>query len=162
MKTGFYTGRFQPFHLGHLSAVKQALEEVDFLHIGIGSAQYKNTEENPFSAEDREKYIRASLLENEILEDQFEINLIPDIHNNSKWPAHVQRLVPSFDVIFVGEEGVVKKLFETYTNIPVKIVKKEVDICATDIRKMMKKNEGWEKYLPPACTEHLKEIDTKC
>ncbi len=155
MKTGFYAGRFQPFHLGHLSAVKQALEEVDFLHIGIGSAQYKDTEENPFSAEDREKYIRASLLENGISEDQFKITPIPDIHDNPKWPAHVQSLVPHFDVIFVGEEGLVKELFETYTNIPVKIVKKEIDICATDIRKMMKEGDDWKKWVPKACENYL-------
>ena len=94
MKTGFYTGRFQPFHLGHLSAINQALDEVDFLYIGIGSAQYNHTVDNPFTAEERTNYIRKSLLENEISKDQFEIIPIPDIHSNSDWPAHVQNLVP--------------------------------------------------------------------
>lgn len=158
MSIGLYIGRFQPFHLGHLSAVKQALKKVDFLHIGIGSAQYKKTEENPFSAEDRERCIRDSLIENGISEDQFKITAIPDIHDNSNWPAHVQNLVPHFDMLFVGDDGLVKKLFEGYTNIPVKIVKHEIDICATDIRKMMKENGDWEKWVPKSCIEKLSEL----
>lgn len=159
MKIGFYTGRFQPFHKGHLSAIQQAFKEVDFLHIGIGSSQYSHLSKNPFTAEERKIYIKDSLLEAGIPENRFRVRLIPDIHNNPEWPAHVQKLIPSFDVIFVGENGLVKKLFETYTNIPVKIIKKEVNICATDIRKMMAENGDWKKWVPPACADYLKEID---
>ena len=158
-KGGFYTGRFQPFHLGHLSAVRQALSEVDFLIIGIGSAQYHHTPENPFSSEERAEYIKEALLKNEIPEDKFEIIPITDIHSNPDWPAHVQSLVPKFDIVFVGDDGIVKELFETHTDIPVKIVKKEVDICATDIRKAMLKNEDWEKHLSPSVADYIKKIN---
>jgi nicotinamide-nucleotide adenylyltransferase len=157
MSIGFFIGRFQPFHLGHLSAVKQALMQVDFLIIGIGSAQYSNTSDNPFTAEEREKMIRAALLENEISEDQFRIIPIPDIHDNPKWPAHVQGLVGDFEVVFVGEENLAKELFETYTDIPVKIVKKEINICATDIRKMIKERGDFSKYISNSTKEFIKE-----
>ena len=159
MKKGFFTGRFQPFHLGHLSAVKQALQKVDFLYIGIGSAQYSHTSDNPFTAEERKEMIEKALMENGITENQFKIIPIPDIHSNPDWPAHVQNLVPTFDTVFVGDDGLVKELFETHTDIPVKIVKKEVDISATEIRKKMMEGGDWKKYLSKSTVGHLEKID---
>lgn len=159
MSTGLYNGRFQPFHSGHLSAIRQALKEVDILIIGIGSAQYSHTPDNPFTAEERVKYIKDSLLESGIDENQFKIIPIPDIHSNPDWPVHVQKLAPPFDVVFAGDDGLVKELFEKYTDIPVKNVKKEVDICATDIRKMMMERDNWKEWIPKACADYLEEID---
>ena len=159
MKKGFFTGRFQPFHLGHLSAVRQALQEVDFLYIGIGSVQYSHTSDNPFETEERKEMIQKALVENEITEKQFEIIPIPDIHSDPEWPAHVQNLVPPFDVVFVGDDGLVKELFETHTDIPVKIVKKEIDISATEIRKAMLENGDWKKYLSDSTVKYLEKID---
>jgi len=57
MTTGLFIGRFQPFHLGHLSDIKDALKEVDELVIAIGSSQHSGTKENPFSTEERIKMI---------------------------------------------------------------------------------------------------------
>lgn len=159
LNIGFYTGRFQPFHLGHLSAVKQALNEVNFLYIGIGSAQYSHEEYNPFTTEERIEIIQKALLEKGISDDSFKIIPIPDIHDNAAWPAHVQSLVPPFDIVFVGDDGLVKELFEKYTEIPVKIVKKEIDICATDIRKAIINNKDWKKYLCDSTVEYLEKID---
>ena len=53
----------------------------------------------------------------------------------------------------------VKELFEKYTAIPVTIVKKEVDICATTIRKKMKEGGDFEKYLSKSTIEHLEKMD---
>ena len=159
LSTGFYTGRFQPFHLGHLSAVKQALKKVDFLYIGIGSAQYSHEQYNPFSTEERMEIIQKALLEKGISDNLFKIIPIPDIHDNAAWPTHVQNLVPSFDIVFVGDDGLVKELFEKYTEIPVEIVKKEINICATDIRNAVINNEDWKKYLCNSTIEYLEKID---
>lgn len=158
MKTGFYTGRFQPFHLGHLSAIRQALGVVDFLYIGIGSSQYSNEKYNPFTLKERAEIIKRALEENGIAKDT-EIIGIPDIHNNNKWPGHVRNLVPSFDILFVGDNGLVKELFEKHTDIPVKVVDKEIDICATDIRKAITKNKDWKKYLSKSTANYLEEIN---
>jgi nicotinamide-nucleotide adenylyltransferase len=159
MKTGFYTGRFQPFHLGHLSAIEQALKKVDFLYIGIGSAQYSHAEYNPFSVEERTEIIQKALDEKGISDDRFKMIPIPDIHDNAAWPAHVKSLVPPFDIVFVGDDGLVKELFEKYTDIPVEIVKKEIDICATDIRNAIVNNGDWKKYLCGSTVGYLEKID---
>jgi len=50
---GLYIGRFQPFHNGHLQAVKSILREVDELVIMVASAQLSHSETNSFTAGER-------------------------------------------------------------------------------------------------------------
>lgn len=156
MSNGLYIGRFQPFHLGHLSAVKQALEQVDRLIIGIGSSQYHHTPENPFTGHERQKMIESALQE-EGIESKCQIFLIPDLHQPEKWVEHVISLIPPFDMVFVGNEGVVKELFEE-KGILVKTVKKEFDISATHLRKQMKENGAWQKNTPLSMIDYLEVI----
>ena len=156
MSTGLYIGRFQPFHLGHLSAIQQALNKVDELIIGIGSAQYHHTPENPFTVEERQKMIEINLKEAGIWE-KCRIYHIPDIHNDQKWVEHVQNIIPSFESVFVGEEGLVKDLFEK-AKIPVKIVQKEVSISATAIRKALAEGGEWKGHLSPSVVQFLEFI----
>ena len=59
--TALFIGRFQPFHEGHLSVVKRALRDNDFLLIGIGSAEEDYLPDNPFTAGERWEMIRAAL-----------------------------------------------------------------------------------------------------
>ena len=58
---GFLIGRFQPFHLGHLEAIKFALAKVEHLHVGIGSSNKSHEERNPFTADERKKMILSSI-----------------------------------------------------------------------------------------------------
>ena len=46
---GSIVGRFQPFHNGHLKLLQNILKQVKFLKIGIGSSQFSNLPDNPFS-----------------------------------------------------------------------------------------------------------------
>jgi len=59
---GILVGRFQPFHLGHLSAVRDASREVDELVIVIGSSQKSHEFRNPFTAGERIEMIRETLI----------------------------------------------------------------------------------------------------
>ena len=63
MTTGLYVGRFQPFHLGHLEAVRYILTQVDDLVIVVGSAQHSHTMEDPFTGGERITMIRLALRE---------------------------------------------------------------------------------------------------
>lgn len=156
-RTGLFIGRFQPFHLGHLSAVKQALQQVDFLTIGIGSSQYSNTQQNPYTAEQRKKMIELSLQEAGIKEGRYEVKFIPDIHDNLKWPTHVKTITPHFEVLFLSNHGLVDQLFKKYMPEVKRVyLKHEVDISATRIREMMKKGNNWEKWVSEKVANHLK------
>ena len=55
---GLLIGRFQPFHNGHLYLIKEALQSVDRLIIGIGSSNVQN-EDNPFDYETRKEMIQT-------------------------------------------------------------------------------------------------------
>lgn len=158
IRRGFYTGRFQPFHLGHLSAVKQALKKVDKLYIAIGSSQYAHEEYNPFTAEERTKMIKLCLEENE-LANRCEIFQIPDIHDNEKWPTHVREIVPPFDTVFIGNNGLVKELFEKYDDAQVIEVEHEVEVSATKIRYAIVQGLDWEKHVSPKVAEYIRKID---
>jgi nicotinamide-nucleotide adenylyltransferase len=157
-KVGFYTGRFQPFHLGHLSAVKQALKQVDKLYIAIGSSQYDHEEYNPFTAEERADMIRLTLEEKGLL-DRCEIFELPDIHDDDRWTAHVRKTVPPFDIVFVGNNGLVKELFDKFDTAKVIEVDHEVNISATKIRCAMNRGVEWEIHVSPKVAEYIKKID---
>ena len=59
MKKGLILGRFQPFHLGHLSVIQEILNEQIEPIICIGSAQKGNTKDNPFTTVERKTMIKA-------------------------------------------------------------------------------------------------------
>lgn len=158
MKAGLLTGRFQPFHLGHLSAVKQALAQVDKLYIAIGSSQYAHEEYNPFTAEERAEMIKLTLEENG-LADKCEIFLVPDIHDDEKWPTHVREIVPPFEDVFIGNNGIVKELFEAEGKASIIEVEHEVEVSATKIRCAIVRGLDWERHVSPKVAEHIRKID---
>lgn len=159
-KVGLYIGRFQPFHLGHLSMARRILEQVDHLIIGVGSAQYFNEKSNPFTFEERKKMIELTLEELKIEEVASCHTIIPilDIHDNEKWPSHVQETIGEFNQIFVGDNGVVKELFEKHTNIPVKLLEELIEIRASKIRDQITKKGNWSKYLTLKTAQYLEKI----
>jgi nicotinamide-nucleotide adenylyltransferase len=60
-KIGLYIGRFQPFHNGHLSVVRQMSKEMDHGYIVVGSADKSEENANPFTFRDRGLMIKRVL-----------------------------------------------------------------------------------------------------
>lgn len=58
-----YVGRFQPFHLGHMQTIVDALEQSEEIILGLGSVSETRTQKNPFLYEERVRMIRASFSE---------------------------------------------------------------------------------------------------
>ena len=145
-----YIGRFQPFHLGHLDAVKQCFDFADSVIIGIGSSQYQNQPDNPFSAQLRTEMIKRSLEEAKIAPDLVTIILIPDIQNDEKWVSHVEKLAPGFGPVMTGSAHV-QKLFKPVHSVhPIITPKFNLKISGTEVRRRMRTHEEWRNLVPNA------------
>lgn len=158
MSTGLFIGRFQPFHLGHLDALKQALAGNDRIIIGIGSAEDNYTEDNPFTAGERFEMIEATLNAQGIKKEKYVIIPIRNIRNFSLWASHVKLLCPSFETLYTGSH-IVKELFIKHaTDIRVVDIKFKREIHATDIRaKILAGDKSWEKLVPKEVAVYLKK-----
>jgi len=154
---GLFIGRFQPYHLGHHEVVKRILEEVDELIIGIGSAQESHSIENPFTAGERVLMISRALDE---LGVRKKVYIIPleDIYRNSLWVAHVCSMVPSFDVVYTNNPLVYRLFKEAGFRVLKPAMVNRTEYHGTEIRRKMLEGEDWEKYLPKAVVEVIREI----
>lgn len=152
-----FIGRFQPFHNGHLKVVQDLSEEFSEVIIGIGSSQYGNKQDNPFTADERKKMIEESL--KNIDAKIFKIILIPDIHNPPKWVDHVLSIFSDFDVV-ISNNSLTKQLFSDkgYTVKETPLYNKE-KYSGKEIRKRMIMSEQWEDLVSPEVVKIIAEID---
>lgn len=157
MKKGLFIGRFQPFHLGHLSAVSYALKYVDVLVIAIGSSQHGHTPKNPFTARERERIIRASLKEAGIKKSRYKICRVPDIGNDAKWPGHTLACTGRVDVVFT-RSPIVRRLFKKYSTVPTITVPKKLPVSATLLRKSMRQKGPWQKDISPSAAHIIASL----
>ncbi len=156
---GLFVGRFQPFHLGHLEAIKDTLGEVDELVIAIGSAQYSHDVDDPFTAGERLVMVRTALEEAEIGCGRVWVVPVPDVHLHVMWVSAVEGYTPKFDVVY-SNEPLTRRLFMEagYEVKSIRFRKRKV-YSSTEIRGRMLKGENWERLVPKSVTEFIKEID---
>ena len=101
---GILVGRFQPFHLGHLMAVREASTEVDELILVIGSSQRSHEFRNPFTAGERIEMIRETLIaEQKIDEHRILLIPVPDIDIHYLWTYQMDLLVPRYDRVYTND-----------------------------------------------------------
>jgi len=159
MKHGLLVGRFQPFHNGHLHAVKFALKKVDMLWIAIGSAQKSHEENNPFTAGERLAMIKATLDANKINPQRWVAVPVNDANVHSLWVSQVNMLVPKYDVVFTNDPRS-SMLFKKHGKRVVKIpFLKRKFLEGTAIRQKIANDENWKTFVPKQVTEIIKEID---
>ncbi len=107
---GLFIGRFQPFHKGHFHVIKHALKQCDKLVIGIGSDNIIDNK-NPIDAKTRELIIRKSIIEWGVEDKRITIVHISDYPDNDNlWFENLCKISPKFDVLFSGNEHVIKIL----------------------------------------------------
>jgi len=156
---GLFVGRFQPFHVGHLKAVKDILKELDELVIVVGSSQYSHRVDNPFTAGERVTMIRRALEEEGISPSRYWIVPVPDVHVHMTWVAQVLGYTPKFSVVYTNEPLTRRLFIEAgYDVKPVPFYRREV-YSATEIRKRMLNGKNWEELLPSRVVKFIKEID---
>jgi nicotinamide-nucleotide adenylyltransferase len=159
MSRGLYVGRFQPFHLGHLHAVKHILSHVDEAVIVIGSAQYSHRLDNPFTAGERLTMVHRALDEARIAPSQYWLIPIRDMNVHMMWVAEVRGYTPKFDFVY-SNEPLTKRLFME-AGFPVKPIpfSKRHLYLATEIRERMLRNESWTDLVPHSVADFIREID---
>jgi nicotinamide-nucleotide adenylyltransferase len=158
-KRGLFVGRFQPFHLGHLGAIKKALEQVDELIIVVGSAEYSHSEKNPFTAGERVEMVRAALKEANVDPSKYLVVPIRDVHIHATWVPFVVSQTPKFDIVFTNE-GLTSRLFREreYRVERIPFLQRD-DYSATEIRKRILTGKNWESLVPKSVAELLVKID---
>lgn len=158
VKRGLFVGRFQPFHKGHLEAIKDVLKEVDELGVVIGSAQYSHRKDNPFTAGERVTMIRKALEEAEIPAACWWIVPVPDVHVHMVWVAEVVGYVPKFDVVY-SNDPLTKRLFleAGFKVKPFPLHKREV-YSATEIRERILNGKDWKTLVPKSVVKIIEEI----
>ena len=156
---GLYVGRFQPFHLGHLGAIKEVLEEVDELAIVIGSAQYSHNPSNPFTAGERLVMIRRALEEAKVDISKVWIVPVPDVHLHMLWVSALEGYTPKFNLVY-SNEPLTRRLFTEagYTVKSIPYYNRNI-YMSTIIREKMIKDENWTELVPKSVANFIKEID---
>lgn len=154
MKRALFLGRFQPFHKGHLVDVEKASNENDKVVIVIGSSQYSNTIDNPFSVRERGEMINRTLKANNI--SNYKITAVDDINNDDEYVEHVDKFVPEYESVYT-HNNLTKKLFgeKNYKIVWVDLIN---DISATKIRDRIINNKNWKELLPKEVVNYLEEI----
>jgi nicotinamide-nucleotide adenylyltransferase len=150
-------GRFQPIHLGHIRVINEMAKDFASVILGIGSAQYSHTLENPFTAGERVEMIQESLHEEGL--ENFYVLPIEDINEHGRWVAHVTSLVPRFAAV-VGNNPLTQQLFKEsgfkVRGTPLYDRKK---YSGTEIRNRMLARKSWKQLVPKATARIIDEIE---
>ncbi len=159
MKRALFIGRFQPFHKGHLYAVKRILEEADELIIVVGSAQMSHELDNPFTAGERIEMIRRALDAEGIDRGRYMLIPIPDAPAHTVWVSMVESQTPKFDVVYTNQPLTRRLMLEAgYEVRGIELYQRE-RYEATEIRRRILAGENWRDLVPEEVYRYLLEID---
>ena len=154
-KVGLYVGRFQPFHNGHLSIVKESLTHCARLILVIGSAQESGTEQNPFDKNLRRRCIERALGD---LNQRVIVICVDDraqVSDDSAWGEYMLKEVerqtglrPTIN--FQGKEGIRSRWFDGIDIINLEVDRNVVPVSATQVRKAILNNNytAFTKLVP--------------
>lgn len=156
---GLYVGRFQPFHLGHLDAIQNILEEVEEIVIVIGSSQYSHNIHNPFTAGERLVMIRNALEEANVDFTRIWVVPVPDVHLHMMWVSAVEGYTPKFQIVY-SNEPLTRRLFMEagykVKNIP--LFERQI-YSSTTVRERIVADENWRSLVPKSVADFITEID---
>jgi nicotinamide-nucleotide adenylyltransferase len=151
-------GRYQPFHLGHLSLAKQILSECEELVIGIGSPEANFSFNDPFTAGERITMVHETLKKHGLLMAKCYILSVPNSDNNYTWFEGIRSMIPNVTTVYSGNQFVRLLLPE---NVRVKspgFVKYKI-FNGTRIRNLIVRNGKWYDLVPMPVASFIKEID---
>lgn len=154
---GLVIGRFQPFHKGHLSVIREVLGDCDDVVVVIGSAEESHTATNPFTAGERYQMIQSSLT----LEERARVHMIPirDVNRYAAWVNHVESYVPPFDVVYSNSD-LTRSLFSEAGYAVKKTRAYDMSrYSGTEIRRRIATGEKWQTLVPAPVAGMIEALD---
>ncbi|MBW6462311.1 MAG: adenylyltransferase/cytidyltransferase family protein [DPANN group archaeon] len=157
MKKAIFVGRFQPLHNGHVNAIKRIVEQDDIyhLHIIIGSANKKYTDDNPLSFETR-KYIISETLNDLIRAGKITISGLDDHANDEDWIKNLKQIVPDADITYSGNEWT-RRCIEPFCKVEEPDFLDKDILNGTNIRLRIKEKKEIKHLVPEKVFEHFKK-----
>ena len=156
MKTAVFIGRFQPFHKGHLFAIKEILSENDKVKIVLGSFKKNHTQNNPLKGDERAVLIKNAL-ETEGFGGRFEIIAMTDYNSDERWVDEFLAKVGKADVVYTRNMHTARCLSPQIKVKKQSIYKSEA-YNATAIRMLIRKNKEWKKLVPESISKNLESM----
>lgn len=150
-------GRFQPLHKGHMLVLRDMLEDHPSVILGIGSAQYSHTPENPFTAGERVEMAASALRESGF--DDFFVVPVEDINEHGRWVAHVESLVPRFTAVATNNPLNQRLFKERGYEVLTTPLYDRTRYSGTVIRRRMLLGKPWKDLVPAAVARIIDEID---
>lgn len=141
-KIGLVIGRFQPFHLGHVFLIKEALRLCEKVVIGIGSSNVLD-QDNIFTFEQRLKMIELFIREEKLEERIIKVVPIPDVPDDEEWFEITKKAIGHVDVV-LGNNDWVNRIFEE-NGYKIKKIEyfDRVNLEGKKIRELIQKKENW-------------------
>ncbi len=160
MKRALFVGRFQPFHHGHLYAIKKLLKKYNEVVVVIGSSEDSFTHDNPFTCGERIEMMRACFPKSDL--SRLALIPVPDVNDNRIWVEHLFMHIPHVEEVYSNNQ-LVKMLFSKHG-----ILVKTIDFYdrgpkeGSNIRKLMSESDrSWTKHVPKQAVEVLDAIDAE-
>lgn len=170
MKRALYIGKFQPFHIGHLSIVEciAAASDIDEIVICIGSSQWDWKNPNPerplldnfLTWQERKEVINFSL--KGVVSKKVHIVPILDFlpkwgkESTPKWFDCIKTRAPEFSVLYTNREREVE-LFSK-AGYEVRPYPLKYNFSATFIREKMALGAVWEPLVSPNVVTFLRKL----
>lgn len=160
MSRGLFIGRFQPFHLGHIAAIKYAFKKVDELAIVVGSAQASYEPQNPFTAGERITMIHDSLNADNTIDCKKTLIIpVPDTNIHSTWTHSADMLLPKYDVVFTNNAFTGYLFLQRNIDVTEPKLLNRSELSGTEIRRRIVKNSNWTHLVTEQTQRVIKEVD---
>jgi len=153
---GFFVGRFQPFHDGHLALVEDIAEDVDELVLGVGSADQSHTPRNPLTGGERVVAVERAVAHLDVTTYTVPIE---DIERHSVWVSHVRSMSPPFDVAYSNNPLVIRLFEEAGVEVRQTPMIRRDEFEGSEIRARMIDGRPWRDLVPSPVAETVEEID---
>lgn len=150
-------GRFQPFHLGHLSVVQEVAPEVDEVIVGIAAANDSFKPDHPFTAGERNEMITRALAAAGV--GAFRVVNIPDIHNYAAWAKYVVSQCPPFDLVVAHNPTTLELFRELGYQVRRARPYRRDTHSGTRIRELMAEGGPWRELVPEQVASFIDSMD---